>query len=64
MGLAALVALIAATAAPAKEGSMFHPATRSPGGIVASESPLASQIGRAALDRGGNAVDAAASMVF
>ena len=43
---------------------MYRPATHSPGGIVTSESPLASQIGRSVLDRGGNAIDAAASMVF
>src|SRR3954468_2727048 len=60
----ALCFLLAATAAPAKEGSKYRPALRSPGGIVATESPAASQIGRAVLDRGGNAVDAAASVVF
>ena len=62
--LAVLVLLIAAACAPAREGSMYRPATRSPGGIVTSESPLASQIGRSVLDGGGNAVDAAASMAF
>src|SRR4051812_49889267 len=60
----ALCFLPAATAAPAKEGSMYRPATRAPGGIVATESPLASAIGRSVLDRGGNAIDAAASIVF
>jgi gamma-glutamyltranspeptidase/glutathione hydrolase len=62
--LACALCLFAAAGAAAKEGSMYRPATRSPGGIVAGESPAASQIGRAVLDRGGNAVDAAASMVF
>src|SRR4051812_28345994 len=60
----ALCLLVAAATAPAKEGSMYRPATRSAGGIVTSESPVASQVGRAVLDRGGNAIDAAVSMVF
>src|SRR3954454_21154742 len=60
----AILFLLAAATAPAKEGSMYKPATRAAGGIVASESPLASAIGKSALDRGGNAIDAAASMVF
>src|SRR3954470_24474869 len=60
----ALRFLLAATAAPAKEGSMYRPATRAAGGIVATESPIASAIGRSGLDRGGNASDAAASIIF
>src|SRR4051794_21816529 len=56
--------LLVVAAAPAKEGSMYRPAARGAGGIVATESPIASSIGRAVLDRGGNAVDAAASIVF
>src|SRR3954471_14197306 len=60
----ALCFLLAATAAPAKEGSMYRPAARGAGGIVASESPIASAVGRGVLDRGGNAIDAAASIVF
>ena len=43
---------------------MYRPAARGAGGIVASESPIASAIGRSVLDRGGNAIDAAASIVF
>src|SRR4051812_38931842 len=60
----ALCFLLVVAAAPAKEGSMYRPAARGAGGIVATESPIASSIGRAVLDRGGNAVDAAASIVF
>src|SRR3954451_14046685 len=60
----ALCFLLVASAAPAKEGSMSRPAARGAGGIVATESPIASAIGRSVLDRGGNAIDAAASIVF
>src|SRR4051795_13783549 len=60
----ALCFLLVASGAAAKEGSMYRPATRGAGGGVASESPIASAIGRSLLDRGGNAIDAAASIVF
>src|SRR3954464_15855968 len=60
----ALCFLLLASGAAAKEGSKYRPSTRSAGGIVASESPIASAIGRSVLDRGGNAIDAASSMVF
>src|SRR4051794_23045140 len=61
---AATACLAMAAAAPAKEGSRYRPATRSTGGMVATESPAASAIGRGVLDHGGNAVDAAASIIF
>jgi gamma-glutamyltranspeptidase/glutathione hydrolase len=61
-GLAALCAL--APPAQAKEGSRFHEAVRGPAGIVVTESPAASRVGRAVLERGGNAVDAAVATVF
>src|SRR3954467_376914 len=60
----ALGFLLVASGAAAKEGSMYRPAARGAGGVVASESPIASAIGRSLLDRGGNAIDAAASIVF
>src|SRR3954449_3750949 len=60
----ALCFLLVASAAPAKEGSKYRPAARGAGGVVATESPIASAIGRSVLDRGGSAIDAAASIVF
>src|SRR3954463_4373772 len=60
----ALCFLLVASAAPAKEGSKYRPAARGAGGCAPPESPIASAIGRSVLDRGGNAIDAAASIVF
>jgi gamma-glutamyltranspeptidase/glutathione hydrolase len=63
------VLLLAALALPAPaalavEGSRFQPAVESRLGVVATESPAASRIGQAVLERGGNAADAAAATVF
>ena len=50
--------------AGAVEGSRYRPPVESRGGIIATESPAASRVGRAVLLRGGNAVDAAVATVF
>src|SRR3954465_10335868 len=60
----ALCFLLVVSGAAAKEGSMYRPGARGAGGGVAREGPVASAIGRSLLDRGGNAIDAAASIVF
>src|SRR3954469_12540075 len=52
------------TTSSATEGSKFHPGVTSPYGVVATESPEAAAVGRDVLERGGNAIDAAASTVF
>jgi gamma-glutamyltranspeptidase / glutathione hydrolase len=49
------------SAAAAKEGSRFRPAVSGKLGVVATESPQAARVGRRVLERGGNAVDAAAA---
>jgi gamma-glutamyltranspeptidase/glutathione hydrolase len=61
--LCGLLALIPTTST-AKEGSRFHPGVSSRLGVIATESPAAAQVGRAVLERGGNAIDAAVSTVF
>lgn len=52
------------TLASAAEGSQYQPAVRGHGGVVATESFAAGEIGRDVLDAGGNAVDAAIATVF
>ena len=66
----ALIPLTVAAAAAVPAGAAATPGSRLPvpvegfQGVVVSESPAASRLGRAARERGGNAVDAAAAMVF
>jgi gamma-glutamyltranspeptidase/glutathione hydrolase len=62
--LAVVLLLSTASAAPAREGSRFRPAVSGRLGVIATESPAAAKVGRAVLERGGNAIDAAASIVF
>ncbi|MEA2339962.1 MAG: gamma-glutamyltranspeptidase / glutathione hydrolase [Solirubrobacteraceae bacterium] len=62
--LALLIAVLAAVPAGATRGSRWHEATASRYGIVVTESPAASRVGREVLERGGNAIDAAVATVF
>ena len=66
----ALIAIAAAafaagvSVAHAKPGSKLRPPATGDRGVVATESPAAARVGRSVLERGGNAVDAAAATVF
>src|SRR4051812_26829770 len=65
--LAAVVLLLALAGLPtaqARQGSRFHAGVTSRLGVIATESPAAARIGRAVLESGGNAIDAAAATVF
>ena len=48
----------------AVEGSQYREAVRSRGGVIAAESPAASEVGLGVLDAGGNAIDAAVATTF
>lgn len=63
LALAMLGAGIAVAAQP-RPGSKFRRAVSGRLGVIATESPAAARVGRAVLERGGNAVDAAAATVF
>ncbi len=60
------VCLLVGVAAPARadEGSKFREPVSSTEGVVATEAPAASEIGIDVLDDGGNAIDAAVTMMI
>ncbi len=64
LAVALLVGTLLAGQAEAERGSQFQEAVRSSGGVIASESPAASEVGLSVLDGGGNAVDAAVASTF
>jgi gamma-glutamyltranspeptidase / glutathione hydrolase len=63
LALALLVGLTTTTASGTEGTKLQRPATGQLG-VIATESPAAARVGRAVLERGGNAVDAAAATVF
>ena len=62
--LALAVLLVTPGLSHGAEGSKFQPAVKTRLGVVATESPAASRVGRSVLERGGNAADAAVATVF
>lgn len=62
--LFAVALLVAVTPALATPGSRFRPAVTSQGGVIATESMPAAQVGLDVLNDGGNAIDAAVATTF
>jgi gamma-glutamyltranspeptidase/glutathione hydrolase len=62
--LCALFLLTTGLVPAADEGSRYREPIRSTKGVVATEAPAASEVGVEVLDDGGNAVDAAVTMMI
>lgn len=62
--VAVSITLLGALPAWGAEGSRFREAVRGDAGVIATESPAATEVGLAVLDAGGNAIDAAIATVF